>query len=76
MKIGRDHTIYAVAPGYVRFYKEKWMRGERKFVGVVLNRGETLPRDDTTLGRSRYFGLIDLNKSASEPQAPAPSTAS
>ncbi|KAI0028163.1 ribosomal L27 protein-domain-containing protein [Vararia minispora EC-137] len=61
VKIGRDHTIYAVAPGYVRFYKTKWMRRERKFVGVVLNREDTLPRDETSLGRSRYFGLVNLN---------------
>ncbi|EPQ58284.1 hypothetical protein GLOTRDRAFT_110115 [Gloeophyllum trabeum ATCC 11539] len=60
VKMGRDHTIYATVPGYVRFYKEKWMRGERKFVGVVLERGERLPRDDTALGRSRYFGLVNL----------------
>lgn len=58
--MGRDHTIYALAPGFVRFYKEKHMRGERKYVGVVLNRGEVLPRDETTLGRSRYFGFVDV----------------
>ena len=61
--MGRDHTIFATVPGYVRFYKEKWMRGERRFVGVVLNRGEVLPRDETALGTSRYFGLVDRNGS-------------
>ena len=61
VKMGRDHTIFAAVPGYVRFYKEKWMRGERRFVGVVLNRGEVLPRDEATLGTSRYFGLVDRN---------------
>jgi large subunit ribosomal protein L27 len=59
--MGRDHTIYAVAPGVVRFYKKKWMAGERKFVGVVLERGETLPRDEAAHGRSRYCGLVNLN---------------
>ena len=58
--MGRDHTIYAVAPGFVRFYREKYMRGERKYVGVVLNRGEILPRNESELGRSRYFGLVNL----------------
>jgi large subunit ribosomal protein L27 len=58
--MGRDHTIYATAPGFVRFYKQKWLRGDRKFIGVVLHRGEKLPRDETSLGRSRYFGLVDL----------------
>ncbi|KAH9001311.1 ribosomal L27 protein-domain-containing protein [Lactarius akahatsu] len=63
VKMGRDHTLYATVPGYVRFYKEKWMRGERKFVGIVLSRGEKLPRDEQTLGRSRFFGLVNLNAS-------------
>ena len=59
--MGRDHTLYATVPGYVRFYKEKWMRGERKFVGVVLSRGEKLPRDEQALGHSRFFGFVNLN---------------
>ncbi|KII88305.1 hypothetical protein PLICRDRAFT_124644 [Plicaturopsis crispa FD-325 SS-3] len=59
--MGRDHTIFATAPGVVRFYKKKYMRGERKYVGVVLSRGEVLPRDTTARGRSRYFGLVNLN---------------
>ena len=52
-----------MAPGFVRFYKEKWLRGERRFVGVVLDRGEVLPRDEKTRGRSRFFGLADLKAS-------------
>lgn len=59
--MGRDHTIYAMVPGFVRFYKQKWLRGERKFVGVVRERGEVLPRDDVDLGRSRYCDLVNLN---------------
>jgi len=59
--MGRDHTIYATVPGFVRFYKEKHMMGERRFVGVVLERGEVLPRDNATRGRSRYCGLVDRN---------------
>jgi large subunit ribosomal protein L27 len=62
--MGRDHTIYALVPGFVRFYSEKWMNGQRRYVGVVLQRGEKLPRDETNLGRSRFFGLVDLNRSS------------
>ena len=58
--IGRDHTLFALAPGYVRFYKQKHMRGERRFVGIVLNRGEKLPRDEAKYGRSRYCGLVEV----------------
>ena len=72
MKIGRDHTLFATVPGYVRFYKQKWMRGERKFVGIVLNRGEKLPRDEQALGRSRFFGLVNLNSSVMDAPSSTP----
>ncbi|KZT71299.1 ribosomal protein L27 [Daedalea quercina L-15889] len=68
--MGRDHTLFALVPGYVRFYKETRLRGERKYVGVVLNKDEKLPRDEVALGRSRYLGLVNLNASA-EQDAPA-----
>jgi large subunit ribosomal protein L27 len=51
-----------MAPGYVRFYTEKFMRKRRRFVGLVLQRGEKLPRDEASLGRSRHFDFIDLNE--------------
>jgi large subunit ribosomal protein L27 len=66
--MGRDHTIYATAPGFVRFYKQKWLSGERKFIGVVLERGDRLPRDEPALGRSRFFGLVNV----AAPTMPAP----
>jgi hypothetical protein len=69
--MGRDHTIYATAPGFVRFYKTKWMSGERKFIGVVLNRGDKLPRDEESLGRSRFFGLVNTAATASAFPVPA-----
>ena len=44
--MGRDHTIFAKEKGYVVYYREKWRNrlGERKFIGVVFERGQTLPR--------------------------------
>jgi large subunit ribosomal protein L27 len=59
--MGRDHTLYANALGYVRFYVQSDGRFSRKYVGLVLNRGERLPRDEAAHGRSRYFGLVELN---------------
>ncbi|CAA7270915.1 unnamed protein product [Cyclocybe aegerita] len=69
VKMGRDHTLYATVPGFVRFYKEKYMRGERKYVGVVLERGDVLPRDEVSRGRSRYCGLVDRNSMQYETQS-------
>ncbi|KAM5534047.1 hypothetical protein V8D89_012228 [Ganoderma adspersum] len=61
VKMGRDHTLYATVPGFVRFYKEHGTRKDRKYVGIVLEKGQKLPRDETNHGRSRFFGLVDLN---------------
>ena len=68
--MGRDHTIYATVPGFVRFYKEPGLRKDRRFVGVVLNRGEKLPRDEDVQGRSRYTHLVNL-KEVAQPEASA-----
>ncbi|PSR83087.1 hypothetical protein PHLCEN_2v5891 [Hermanssonia centrifuga] len=64
--IGRDHTLYALAPGYVRFYKVPGLRKDRRYVGLVMNRGEKLPRDETVQGRSRYNPLVDLRELAKQ----------
>ncbi|PIL24230.1 hypothetical protein GSI_13983 [Ganoderma sinense ZZ0214-1] len=69
VKMGRDHTLYATVPGFVRFYKEPGTRKDRKYVGIVLERGEKLPRDETNRGRSRFFGLVDLTAFNKEPSA-------
>ncbi|MCJ1310428.1 54S ribosomal protein L2 mitochondrial [Agyrium rufum] len=42
--MGRDHTIYALAKGFVRYYSDPARAKDKKFIGVVLERGMTLPR--------------------------------
>lgn len=64
--MGRDHTIFALVPGFVRFYRKKHLSGFRRYVGIVQKRGETLPRDVASLGRSRYFGLKQLDHRGEE----------
>lgn len=46
------------------------MRGERKFVGVVLERGDVLPRDEASRGTSRFFGLVNRNAPEYQKQPP------
>ncbi|KAI0807743.1 ribosomal L27 protein-domain-containing protein [Fomes fomentarius] len=74
VKMGRDHTLYATVPGFVRFYKVPGSRKDRKFVGIVLNKGEKLPRDETNRGRSRFFGLVNLAAFNKEPAPEAIAT--
>ena len=63
---GRDHTLFALVPGLVNFYQADVAGKRRKLVGVVPggqgSRDERLPRDERVLGRSRYFGRVDLNR--------------
>ena len=65
--MGRDHTLFAKEKGYVVFYKDKW-RGKgyggagrgpdfRKYIGVVFERGEVLPKPEGR-ERARRLGLV------------------
>ncbi|RUS22684.1 ribosomal L27 protein-domain-containing protein [Endogone sp. FLAS-F59071] len=56
--IGKDHTIYALQPGYVRFYTDP-AHPKRRFVGVVLNQEDSLPYSPDE-PRRRRFDLVDL----------------
>ena len=42
--MGRDHTIFALEKGYVRYYKDPERHKERKYIGVVFDRAWKLPR--------------------------------
>lgn len=56
--IGKDHTIFALEPGYVRFYLDPF-HPLRKFVGVALRKDLTLPAPHFE-PRVRRFGYIPL----------------
>jgi len=58
--MGRDHTLYALIPGYVCFYKAMYNGKERRYVGITRERDEKLPRNEYEVGRSRYFGKVEL----------------
>lgn len=42
--LGKDHTIFATSPGYVRFYRDPARHPDRKYIGVVLRAKDTLPK--------------------------------
>ena len=42
--MGKDHTIFALQKGFVRYYKDPSRNAERKYIGVVFERGMHLPR--------------------------------
>ncbi|KAI9322210.1 ribosomal L27 protein-domain-containing protein [Dichotomocladium elegans] len=56
--MGKDHTLFALEPGFVQFYKDP-QQPKRRFVGVVFNREDSLP---VLPGqpKPRRFDLMDL----------------
>jgi len=64
--MGRDHTLFALEPGYVCFYEvgrrpnSSSHLNMRMYCGVVLDREDVQPRDEAQ-GRSRRLAGVELN---------------
>ncbi|KAG7699921.1 hypothetical protein KL933_000730 [Ogataea haglerorum] len=58
--IGKDHTIFALEPGFVRYYLDPF-HPKRKFIGVVLREGDKLPYPHFD-ARKRRFGRHLIKK--------------
>ncbi|KAG7665021.1 MRPL2 [[Candida] subhashii] len=56
--LGHDHTIFALEPGYVRFYYDPF-HPLRKYVGVALKKDYMLPKEHFA-PRLRRFGYVEL----------------
>jgi large subunit ribosomal protein L27 len=56
--MGKDHTLFALEPGYVRFYKDV-QHPKRRLVGIVHEREATLPIP-MDQPKPRRFDLVDL----------------
>lgn len=56
--IGKDHTIFALEPGYVRFYYDPF-HPLRKFVGIALKKSIVLPSPHFA-PRLRRFGYVEI----------------
>lgn len=59
--MGRDHTIFAREKGYVTYYKDEEKHPDRKYIGVVFERGMTLPRGRNA-ARRRRLGLVGRDR--------------
>ncbi|KAI9480391.1 MAG: ribosomal L27 protein-domain-containing protein [Benjaminiella poitrasii] len=57
--MGKDHTLFALEPGFVRFYRDS-QHPKRRCVGVVFDREATLPIPFDQ-PKPRKFDLVDLN---------------
>ena len=64
--MGRDHTIFATQKGYVTYYKDPNKHPDRKYIGVVFERGMKLPVSPQA-PRNRRLGLIGREMSTAAP---------
>jgi large subunit ribosomal protein L27 len=54
---GRDHTIHAAQPGYVRYYRDPARHPKRKYIGIVFDKSQQLPAPANSVTR-RKLGRI------------------
>ncbi|KAF2095883.1 hypothetical protein NA57DRAFT_9754, partial [Rhizodiscina lignyota] len=54
--MGRDHTICASQPGYVRYYRDPAQHPDRKYIGIVFGSQDKLPYPKG-MPRRRRLGL-------------------
>jgi ribosomal protein L27 len=54
---GRDHTISALEKGFVRYYRDPARHPTRKYIGVVFDQADKLPRPPGS-PRRRRLGLV------------------
>ena len=55
--MGRDHTIYATEPGYVKYYKDPERHPKRQYIGVTFERDQVLPLPRNS-ARRRRLGMV------------------
>lgn len=64
-KMGRDHCIYAVESGYVRYYRDPLKHPKRQYIGVVLEKTDSLPYPPNAARRRR----LNMLAVRTEPEA-------
>lgn len=55
--MGRDHTLHASVPGYVKYYRDPLKHPKRQYIGVALNRDDSLPYP-LNAARKRRLGML------------------
>ncbi|KAL2891059.1 54S ribosomal protein L2, mitochondrial [Ceratocystis lukuohia] len=63
--MGRDHTIHAAVSGYVKYYRDPVRHPDRKYIGVVFNKEDTLPYP-MHAERKRRLGMAPVAKEVIE----------
>lgn len=62
-KFGRDHCIFATESGYVRYYRDPSLHPKRQYIGVALEKTDTLPYPQNA-ARRRRLGFVAVRNEA------------
>lgn len=67
--MGRDFTIHSMASGYVKYYRDPALHPDRKYIGVVFRKEDTLPYPKHA-ERKRRLGMVaaPMRGTAREPE--------
>ncbi|KAK2811537.1 hypothetical protein FQN50_002160 [Emmonsiellopsis sp. PD_5] len=63
--MGRDHTIYSLATGYVRYYLDPARHPNRKYIGVVFDKADKLPAPRNAVTRRR-LGMVAVPRNVEQ----------
>ncbi|KAI8623928.1 ribosomal L27 protein-domain-containing protein [Xylariaceae sp. FL1651] len=55
--MGRDHTIFALACGYVKYYRDPAKHPKRQYIGVVFDKEDKLPYPRNAM-RKRKLNMV------------------
>ncbi|KAI0883124.1 ribosomal L27 protein-domain-containing protein [Annulohypoxylon maeteangense] len=65
--MGRDHTIFALATGYVKYYRDPAKHPKRQYIGVVFDKADKLPYHPHAM-RKRRLNMVSVPLVAPTPQ--------
>jgi len=67
-KFGRDHCVFATESGYVRYYRDPLQHPKRQYIGVALQKEDSLPYPRNAARRRR----LNMVTAEFEPQPEPP----
>jgi ribosomal protein L27 len=60
-KMGRDHCIFAMESGYVRYYRDPLKHPKRQYIGIVFEKDQTLPYPQNA-ARKRRLNMLPVER--------------
>ncbi|EGC47123.1 60S ribosomal protein [Histoplasma capsulatum var. duboisii H88] len=66
--MGRDHTIYSLATGYVKYYTDPERHPNRKYIGVAFDKSDKFPLPRNAITKRR-LGMVAVPRDIEQEKA-------